>query len=69
MLGEYSRKFNGLTRKEGIKVTSGQTGWNSRRAWQMSHSSEEDAIRGVPGQSQEDMSAVHIYIVAARSLL
>jgi hypothetical protein len=31
--------------------------------------SKENAIRGVPGKSSEDMSAVHIYILAARSLL
>jgi len=30
--------------------------------------SEEDAIRGVPGKSPEDMSAVHIYILDARLL-
>jgi len=30
---------------------------------------EENAIRGVPGKSPEDMSAVHIYILDARSLL
>jgi len=30
---------------------------------------EEDAIRGVPGKSPEDMSADHIYILDARSLL
>jgi len=30
---------------------------------------EEDAIRGVPGQSPEDMSVVLIYILDARSLL
>jgi len=29
----------------------------------------EDAIRGVPGNSPEDMSAVHIYILDASSLL
>jgi hypothetical protein len=31
--------------------------------------SEEDAIRGVPGKSPENMSAVHIHIHDARSLL
>jgi len=30
---------------------------------------EEDAIRGMPGKSPEDMSAVHIYILDARLLL
>jgi len=30
---------------------------------------EEDAIRGLPGKSLEDMSAVHMYILDARSLL
>jgi hypothetical protein len=32
-------------------------------------SCEEDASGGVPGKSPEDMSAVHIYILDARSLL
>jgi len=35
----------------------------------MERSAEEDAFRGVPGKSPEDMSAIHIYIVAASSLL
>jgi hypothetical protein len=30
---------------------------------------EEDAIRGMPGKSLEDMSAAHIYILDARSSL
>jgi len=30
---------------------------------------EEDAIRGVPGESLEDTSVVHTYILDARSLL
>jgi len=30
---------------------------------------EEDAIRGMPGKSPEDMSAVHIYVLDARLLL
>jgi hypothetical protein len=30
---------------------------------------EEDAIRGMPGKSPEDMSAVHIYILDCHSLL
>jgi len=30
---------------------------------------EEDGIRGAPGKSPGDMSAVHIYILDARSLL
>jgi len=30
---------------------------------------QEDAIRGVLGKSLEDMSAVHIYILDASSLL
>jgi hypothetical protein len=30
---------------------------------------EENAIRGMPGKSPEDMSAVHIYILDARWLL
>ena len=34
-----------------------------------SEARREDAIRGVPGKSPEDMSAVHIYILDARSLL
>jgi hypothetical protein len=31
--------------------------------------SEEDAVQGVPGKCPEDLSAVHIYILDARSLL
>jgi hypothetical protein len=34
-----------------------------------SDAQREDTIRGVPGKSPEDMSAVHIYILDARSLL
>jgi hypothetical protein len=30
---------------------------------------EENTIRGVPGQSEEDMSAIHIETLDARSLL
>ena len=55
--------------KQGNKVTHGRQGCNWRRAWYMSHSAKEGAIRGLAGKSQEDMSAVHIYIVTVRSLL
>jgi hypothetical protein len=65
--GEYSRKLNGLTGKQGNKVTSGWSGCTLRHVGQIQCLAEVDAIQGTLGKSLEDISAVHIYIVAAWS--
>jgi hypothetical protein len=67
--GKYRRKFNRVTGNQGNNVTRGRRGCNWRRAGQKQCSAKKVSIQDMPGKCSENMSAVHIYIVAARCSL